>query len=62
VKRDGLLLALMLFAPVSVAFALATILSLNCATVPPAPSCSEDPTQAWCYPPLTDQRARDGGR
>ena len=61
---------LALFAPLAVAGAVVTLLSLDCATVPPGPSCSEDPMQDGCYPPLSDdnvidinaRRVRDAGR
>jgi len=64
VKRgDRLLLALMLFAPVSVGFAVVEVASLSCATAHvAAPSCADDPSQDGCYPPVHDRTAPDAGR
>ncbi|HXU23051.1 MAG TPA: hypothetical protein VN697_03365 [Tepidiformaceae bacterium] len=60
-RTDRLLLSLMLFAPVSVGFAVVEVAALSCYAHVPAPSCADDPTQPGCYPPLQDERA-DGGR
>jgi hypothetical protein len=42
---------------------LAAALANACdASTGPVPSCSEDPTQDWCSPPVHDRAAVDGGR
>ena len=38
------------------------ILAACYATTGPVPSCSQDPTQDWCSPPVHDRAAVDGGR
>jgi len=38
------------------------ILAACYATTGPVPSCSQDPTQDWCSPPVHDRTNNDGGR
>jgi hypothetical protein len=46
-----------------VALGMAFILAACYATTGPVPSCSQDPTQDWCSPPVHDRtQPQDGGR
>ena len=58
----GFVASLALGIVIGLAFVLAAALADACyATTGPVPSCSEDPTQDWCSPPVHDARA-DAGR
>ena len=59
----GFVASLALGIVIGLAFILAAALADACyAHTGPVPSCSEDPTQDWCSPPVHDRAAVDGGR